>query len=143
MKRIERLERIGWVIAIAVIAFGCASTRASRIEKQQSLFDTYPAEIQAQIRDGQVALGFDEDMVRMAMGKPDETSTETTEAGETLMWGYTRSRPGVSVGIGGGSFGGGGGLGGGVGTGSGSSRDYVAIIEFREGRVTKVRDFDR
>jgi hypothetical protein len=130
-------------LMMGLIALACASTPTSRIEDEQTLFDTYPTDVQEKIRAGQVDLGFDPQMVRMAMGDPDETSTETTEDGETLMWGYTRSRPGVSVGIGGGSFGGGGGLGGGVGMGSGSSRDYVAIIEFRDGRVTKVRDFDR
>jgi len=58
------------------------------------------------------------------------------------MWGYTRSRPGLSIGVGGGSFGGSTGMGGGVGMGSGPRKDYVAIIEFREGRVTNARYFD-
>lgn len=78
----------------------------------------------------------------MALGKPDETSTEVEESGETLMWGYTKSHPGASVGIGGGSFGGGVGMGGGVGVGSGAKKDYVAIIEFHEGKVTKARYFE-
>jgi len=78
----------------------------------------------------------------MALGKPDETSVGTTDAGETIMWGYTRSRPGISVGLGAGSFGGSTGVGGGVGMGSGPKKDYTAIIEFREGKVTSARYFD-
>jgi hypothetical protein len=94
------------------------------------------------LRMGKVDLGYDQDMVRIALGDPDETSTEVGENGETLMWGYTRSRPGVSIGLGGGSFGGGSGMGGGVGMGSGPKKDYVAIIEFQEDKVTNARYFD-
>ena len=78
----------------------------------------------------------------MALGDPDETSTEIGEGGDTLMWGYTRSRPGISIGLGGGSVGGGRSMGGGVGMGSGPKKDYTAIIEFREGKVTNARYFD-
>jgi hypothetical protein len=81
-------------------------------------------------------------MVRMALGKPDETSNEVDDTGETVMWGYTRSRPGISVGLGGGSYGGGSAVGGGVGRGSGPRRDYTAIIELRAGKVTSARYFD-
>ena len=58
------------------------------------------------------------------------------------MWGYIRSRPGISIGLGGGSFSGGGGVGGGVGMGTGPTRNYTAIIEFRGGKVTNARFFD-
>jgi len=59
-----------------------------------------------------------------------------------VIWGYTRSRPGVSIGLGGGSYGGRGGLGGGVGLGSGGRKSYTAIVEFRDGKVSKARYFD-
>jgi hypothetical protein len=132
-----------WIILL-VIAFSlaCASTPDSRIKKEQSLFDSYPVDVQSNIRQGKVDLGFDETMVRLALGDPDETSTEVSDEGETLMWGYTRSRPGVSIGLGGGSFGGSSAVGGGVGMGSGPKKDYTSIVEFREGRVTNVRHFD-
>jgi hypothetical protein len=131
------------IIAMSmVLATACASTPDSRISKKQSLFDTYPEEVQSNLRKGKVDVGYDEDMVRMALGKPDETSDEIDETGETVMWGYIRSRPGISVGLGGGSYGGGRAVGGGVGMGSGPRRDYTAIIEFREGKVTSARYFD-
>ncbi len=130
------------LLSLAVAALACASTPAKRIEENQSLFDGYSAEIQANLRVGKVDVGYDEEMVHMALGEPDQTSTELAEDGETLFWGYTRSRPRVSVGLGGGSFGGRGGMGGGLGVGSGGGREYTAIVEFREGRVTRVRYFD-
>jgi len=140
--RTRRLPILLLVLA-SLVALGCASTPASRIEKEQELFDTYPPETQEKIRAGKVDIGFDQQMVRMALGKPDETSTEVVEGGETLLWGYTKSRPGISVGVGGGGgIGGGGGMGGGVGMGSGPRKDYIAIIEFRASKVTKARYFD-
>jgi len=129
------------VLTIA-LTLACASTPDSRISENQPLFDSYSKEVQSNLRLGKVDLGYDEQMVQMALGKPDETSVETSETGETVMWGYTRSRPAISVGLGGGSFGGGGGVGGGASMGTGPRRDYTAIIEFREGKVTNARYFD-
>ncbi len=143
---INHVTRIALIAlaSMAVLTLACASTPESRINENQSLFDSYPAEIKANIRQGKISLGYDEGMVQMALGSPDEKFVETDESGDTLMWGYTRSRPGISVGLGGGSYvGGGGALGGGVGMGTGPRRDYTAIIEFREGQVTRVREFDR
>jgi len=128
--------------SIGLLTLACASTPESRIDENRSLFDSYPAEVKANIRQGRVDLGYDEGMVRMALGNPDEVFTDTDEYGDTLMWGYVRSTPGISVGLGGGSYvGRGGSLGGGVGLGTGPRRDYTAIIEFREGKVTRVREF--
>ena len=131
-------------LAIATTALACASTPAKRIEENQSLFDGYPVQVQENLKMGKVDVGYDEDMVHMALGEPDQTSIELTEEGETTFWAYTRSRPRVSIGLGGGSFGGGGGggVGGGLGVGSGGGREYTAIVEFREGKVTRVRYFD-
>ena len=127
---------------IAALTLACASTPESRIEKNQALFDSYPAEVQEHVRSGRIAVGYDQEMVRMALGEPDETSRGLDQEGETVIWGYTRSRPGVSIGLGGGSYGGRGGLGGGVGLGSGGRKSYTAIVEFRDGKVSKARYFD-
>ena len=128
------------LVALAMTS-ACASTPARRIANAQAAFDAYPPEAQAKIEAGQVGLGFDEAMVRMSLGEPDEVSTEIDENGETVTWVYTKTRPGVSLGLGG--FGVGGiGLGGGLGVGSGPKTKFVAIVHFREGRVTKARYFD-
>jgi len=126
---------------LLALALGCASTPARRIESDPEPFASYVTEDQEKIRNGQVALGFDEDQVRYALGEPDEISTQVDSSGETMTWVYSSSRPGVSVGLGG--FGIGGiGLGGGVGVGSGSKTSVEAVVEFREGRVTKIRRFE-
>lgn len=125
------------------VALACASTPGDRIEKQQALFDSYPPDVQQNLRNGIVAPGYDEAMVRIALGDPDETFTELSPAGETVHWGYTKSRPGLSIGIGGGGYGGGGfGGGAGVGMGSGPRKDYTAIVDFRGGRVARVQYFE-
>jgi hypothetical protein len=137
------LSLLGGLAALVLLSLACASTPEKRIEEQQALFDSYPADVQATIRSGKVALGYDEDMVRMALGEPDETSTELRQDGEILTWGYTKSSPGVSIGLGGLGMGGGGvGIGGGVGVGSGPKKNYTAIVEFRAGKVSNVRSFD-
>ena len=130
------------IVPIIALTLACASTPDSRISENQPLFDGYSKEVQSNLRMGKVDIGYDEQMVQMALGEPDETSVEMSETGETVMWGYTRSRPGISVGLGGGSFGGGGGMGGGASMGTGPRRDYTAIIEFRGGKVTNARYFD-
>jgi hypothetical protein len=138
----RRFDPLWTLPLLVVLTLACASTPDKRIAKQQSLFDSYPADVQATIRSGKVALGYDQDMVRMALGEPDETSTELTPQGEILTWGYTKSSPGISIGLGGGSLGGGIGVGGGVGVGSGPKKNYTAIVQFREGKVSNVRYFE-
>ena len=137
---------ISTIVALTTVVVACASTPESRIEENQEKFDRYPAETQAILRSGKVDIGYDQDMVRIALGDPDETSTEISDEGEMLIWAYIKSRPRVSIGIGGGGYGGRGGLGGlggGVGVGSGGTSEYTAIVEFRAGRVTRARYFDR
>jgi hypothetical protein len=135
------VRHLGFAL-LATLLLSCASSPDSRIEENQELFDSYPPEVQARLSEGKVAVGDNEDRVYMALGDPNETTVQVTEQGETLMWGYTKSRPGFSIGIGGG--GGGyrtGGAGGGVSMGSGPRKDYTAIIDFREGIVTRIRFF--
>ena len=127
-----------WSATITLL-LGCATT-GSRISENQALFDSYPPNVQSKIRSGTVDVGFDEDQVWMALGKPNEKSIETSAAGEVTVWAWTKSRPGVGFSVGGGSYGGHG-VGGGVGISSGSKKDYTAVVRFSEGRVTSVRFF--
>ncbi len=142
-RRLAKATRSASAISIFLLVLACASTPADRIEKEQALFDTYPSDVQQTIRAGHVSPGFDEAMVRMALGAPDEISTEIDESGETLRWAYTKSQPGVSIGLGGGGYGGGTAMGGGVGIGSGPEKNYTAIVDFRDGKVVRVRSFDQ
>ena len=122
------------------LAFGCASTPEARIEDDLALFESWPVDVQAKVRAGEIDLGMTEDQVRMALGDPDETSTGLDASGETVTWTWASSRPGLSVGLGGIGIGG---VGfGGLGVGTGSKRSLERVIVFRNGEVVSAREFD-
>lgn len=66
----------------------CATPDA-RIKRNQTIFDALPAERQALIREGKVAIGFSPDEVRLALGDPDQRWTRTDAQGSTEIWSYT------------------------------------------------------
>jgi hypothetical protein len=68
------------------------STPDSRIRKNQEVFDTFPPEVKEQVRAGQIDLGFNEDMVDIALGKPDRMYNRRTERGMSTIWSYTDQR---------------------------------------------------
>ncbi|HXK79847.1 MAG TPA: hypothetical protein PLB42_06675, partial [Kiritimatiellia bacterium] len=82
------LRTLGLVLPLALLMTGCASTPAKRIEKNQELFDTFPVAAQARIRSGQIDIGFQPDMVRMALGDPQRKQVRRTAAGSTEIWLY-------------------------------------------------------
>jgi len=75
------------VLAVALIA-GCASPEA-RIKQNPELFAKLTPEQQALIKEGRVAVGFDEDMVKLAVGEPDRKWIRTDAAGSSELWSYT------------------------------------------------------
>ncbi len=80
---------------LLLIVAGCASLqelRDRRIAENQALFDSFPEEIQTQVRQGNVEVGFTTDMVRMAWGNPDQVFTRVTQERRATVWGYTRVR---------------------------------------------------
>lgn len=130
------LTRLAALLLAAAIA-GCA-TPDSRIRDQQAAFDRYPPEVQQKIRAGQIDVGYTADMVRMALGEPDQRLERTTAEGASEIWAYRDSRPAFSLGIGGGSFGGSTGLGGGIGVGTGGEvKDRLRVV-FQNGRVSAI-----
>lgn len=79
-------------LCLLVLA-GCATVqerRDRRIAENQELFDSFPEEIQTQVRQGSVEVGFTRDMVRLAWGEPDHVFTRITEERRATIWGYTR-----------------------------------------------------
>lgn len=66
--------------------------RDSRIASSQEIFNSFSTEIQQKIRAGQIDLGFSEEMVRLAWGRPDMIYTRTTDQGEATVWTYSRTR---------------------------------------------------
>ena len=73
--------------AAALSLVGCA-TPASRIRKNPELFASYSVEQQDLIKQGKVAIGFDMDAVRLALGAPDRVRTRTNNDGTSQIWSY-------------------------------------------------------
>ena len=118
------------------------SGRASR--PTRPLFDGYPPEAQEKIRAGEIAVGFTPEMVEMAWGEPYRKDQVTGEDFAAEVWTWSRSVPGVGIGMGtGGYYGGNVGIGTGVLVGDGARREDRAQVEFRNGKVVTFRNLKR
>jgi len=123
---------------LCALSLGACATPASRISRQQSAFDSYPAEVQQKIRAGQVGIGFTPEQVRMALGEPSDRYSRQTDKGESEVWAYRDFKPGLSFGLGtfsGGSTSVGGGIG--IGTGGGNAEDKLRVT-LESGHVTAI-----
>ncbi|NBB79693.1 MAG: hypothetical protein GVY36_09650 [Verrucomicrobia bacterium] len=137
-----------WVfasLAAVLLVAGCGTTKNQRISQNEALFNTYtPAEGQM-IRTGQVAVGFDQDMVRMALGDPSRETTVDTAAGKQIAWEYRHIKPSLGVGVGGsvGTRGSGIGIGSGVGISPNNTKLRKRVIFDRQtGKVSRVESYD-
>ena len=72
----------------ALLLAACATTPASRIEKQPEAFAALPPEQQQKVREGHVGIGFDAAAVRLAIGGPDRIVARETAEGATEVWVY-------------------------------------------------------
>ncbi|MDE2148480.1 MAG: hypothetical protein KGJ55_01350 [Gammaproteobacteria bacterium] len=127
------------VFLTCAMLVACSSTR-SRIRENQALFDSYPPEVQQQIRAGRAMIGFTPDQVRMALGKTDHIYEHTDRTGTSEIWDYTDSHGLVGLSLGVGGFSGGStAVGGGIGVSSvsGGNPDKLRVV-FRDGRVASV-----
>ncbi|MCK9383622.1 MAG: hypothetical protein M0Q15_03150 [Nevskia sp.] len=134
------MRRLLLLVSVVALA-ACSSTPSSRIEHQRSAYERYPAEVQRKISAGEIDIGFTPEQVRLALGEPTRKSTRKTDTGDAEVWGYGKSGPAFSIGIGGGSFGHSGfGGGGAVSTGTGGSydKDEKLRVVFRNGAVTEI-----
>ena len=66
---------------------GC-STPETRIAKQPELFNRLTPEQQQMIREGKVCVGFDMEMVKLALGDPDRVRERTDVNGRSEVWSY-------------------------------------------------------
>jgi hypothetical protein len=75
------------VFAGLVLLAGC-STPDARIKENPEAFDRCTPQQQELIKQGKVALGFDEGMVKLALGDPDHITTHTDASGQSEVWHY-------------------------------------------------------
>jgi hypothetical protein len=75
------------LLAGLLLMAGC-STPESRIAKQPELFNRLTPEQQQMIREGRVGVGFDMEMVKLALGDPDRVRERTDANGRTEIWSY-------------------------------------------------------
>ena len=78
------------LIALAVLSLLAAcSSPESRIKKEPGkLLPGSPPAQQELIKQGRVALGFDKEMVKLALGDPDRVRTRVDATGMTEVWHY-------------------------------------------------------
>jgi len=74
--------------ALAALALaGCVSPD-TRIQSDPAAFARLSPDQQALVRAGRIAVGFDMDAVKLAMGNPDRVTLRTTASGQTQIWHY-------------------------------------------------------
>ena len=74
-------------LVLAALLGGC-STPTTRIRANPEVFARLSPEQQALVKAGQVALGFDADAVKLALGDPDRVITRSDADGEIVIWRY-------------------------------------------------------
>jgi hypothetical protein len=123
---------------VLLLMAGCVSTE-SRISRHQAAFDAWPAEVRDKVRAGRVDVGFNQEMVQVALGDADRKSARTTAAGTEEVWAYFDHRPKFSFGLGMGVAAGSTAYGGGVVVGDSGFRDdeFLRVI-FEGGRVVAI-----
>ena len=74
-------------LLVAVGLAGCATPEA-RIEKNPEIFARLTPSQQEMIKKGQVGVGFDQEMVKLALGEADRVLARTDKAGTSEVWSY-------------------------------------------------------
>jgi len=131
--------------SFALLLAACGTTKNQRISQNEALFNTYTPAERKMIRTGQVAVGFDQDMVRMALGDPSRETTVDTTAGKQIAWEYRELKPSLGLTLGGGIGTGGSGVG--VGTGVGVSPNKTKLLkrivfDRQSGKVSRIESYD-
>ena len=74
--------------AVLLLALASCNTIDSRISEKQAVFDRLDPQVQAKIRQGIVEVGYTEDMVYIALGRPDARHQKVTAKGDETTWVY-------------------------------------------------------
>jgi hypothetical protein len=135
------MKILSWIAAVVIasVLIGCQSYPPDRISAHQAEFNSWPPAVQAQVRAGQVGLGFTSDQVLIALGDPSEKTQAGVPGNYSEVWVYHREAPRFSIAIGGMSFGGHSAVGGAVSAnGLKLGVDENGRVIFLNGRVTEV-----
>lgn len=97
MKALKIISLLAAALGVLLLA-GC-STPETRIKKNPVAFARLTPTQQDLVKKGQVALGFDHEMVKLALGDPDHMRIRTDVSGTTEIWTYTtwETRDGVML----------------------------------------------
>jgi hypothetical protein len=76
------------VAALSALGLAGCSTPATRIKANPEVYERLTPQQQALVQSGQIALGFDAEAVKLALGDPDRISVRTDADGETAIWHY-------------------------------------------------------
>jgi hypothetical protein len=90
-----KISHLLCALSIALIS-GC-STTSQRIDASGAEFNRYTAAEKRLIRSGQIAVGFDEDQVRMALGDPSHIKPDTLSSGTRYIWEYQQLQPNYNI----------------------------------------------
>jgi hypothetical protein len=81
------LKKILFFAGLLLALAGC-STIDTRIREKQDAFNRLDPQAQSKIRQGVVEVGYTEDMVYIALGRPDAQRQKTTLKGDETTWIY-------------------------------------------------------
>ncbi|MFT5122802.1 MAG: hypothetical protein ACI9TH_000415 [Kiritimatiellia bacterium] len=81
----------GLLLMLGMTLCSCETVN-KRIKSNQVMFDAWPLETRSEIQQGRVKVGFDKDMVLVALGQPQRVKKRSTEAGESEVWSYLGTR---------------------------------------------------
>lgn len=76
-------------VLLAAVGLSSCSTPESRIRSNPAVFARLSPAQQDLIRQGKIAIGFDPEMVQLALGDPDHITTRTDASGVSEIWRYT------------------------------------------------------
>ncbi len=141
-------SRVRPLLCLAVLALtwaGCASP-SGRIQQNEARFNSYTPAEKRLIRMGDVAVGFDPEQVRMALGEPSRERTVSTASGKQIVWEYREIRPAVGLSFGGGIRSGGkGSVGTGVGVHASPDRTKLLkriVFDRQTGNVARIDTYE-
>jgi hypothetical protein len=128
-----------------LVLLGCATPSNQRISQNEALFNSYTPAEKRLIRMGEVAVGFDQDQVLMALGQPSRETVIDTAGGKQIVWEYREIRPSVGFTLGGGIGTRGSGVGVGTGVGVSPSKTKLLkriVFDRQTGEVSKVESYN-